>query len=145
VTRAKDRRVNPHWQAGCRLVAADRLFGKIGAFPLYVGSRSHVEIYDGADDTRIPPNAWAAVDFHGGIYCNTRRQGTPSEWAYVVAHCMLHLCFGHFDRSVENHRAWNFAADAAVARFLGGVRFGTCPPEYEFEYAAWTRRRCSAN
>jgi predicted metal-dependent peptidase len=121
-----ENRVNSQWRDGCILVASDRLFGKL--------RWSDIRIHDAPDDARIPPEAWAAVTRYGGIYCNTRRTGTPAEWAYVVAHCLLHLCFGHFRFAAEDSREWNFAADGTVTRFLEGIGFGTQPREYAFDY-----------
>ncbi len=90
----------------------------------------------------------ASVDQNGSIYVNTRCRLTASEWAYTLAHCMLHLAFGHFDKSripesvytgpdTGRHRAlWNKACDIYVTRFLMDINIGlpTCPdPADEYE------------
>lgn len=64
---------------------------------------------------------------------------TPSEWAHIIAHCMLHLCFGHFDAERmpgfldENgnwhvdcdFKLWNMACDIYICKFLADIKFGT--------------------
>lgn len=75
-----------------------------------------------------PKDGWAVVLDHGAIYAHPTRRGAPEEWAYVIAHCLLHLAFGHFhvgEKSID----WNAACDVVVARFLTDVKFGRCPPE----------------
>jgi len=53
-------------------------------------------------------------------------------WAYAMAHCLLHLAFGHFDRQNMpnngeglNKRVWNKACDIYIDRFLEDVKLGT--------------------
>ena len=82
----------------------------------------------------------------GHIYLHPRRRGEPEEWAWVAAHCLLHLGFGH----LAQHRlagwraatglpsggasgarfdvAWNLAACVTVDRFLAHLKIGR-PPE----------------
>ena len=78
----------------------------------------------------------------GKIFLNVNYQQSPKEWAYTVAHSMLHLVFGHFDaenmpgyeKISENGkkswqvscdiRLWNEACDIYVAKFLEDIKFG---------------------
>ncbi|MBQ4522100.1 MAG: hypothetical protein IJA10_04010 [Lachnospiraceae bacterium] len=77
-------------------------------------------------------NGAAVVDKKGNIYVNTDYPFQADEWAYVIAHCLLHLAFGHFDNdnipkdAVGNfHSAlWNQACDIYIARFLADIKFG---------------------
>jgi len=69
----------------------------------------------------------------GNILCETSVRGSAQEWAYAIAHCILHLCFGHF-RDHTDARAWNYACDAVVSRFLAAVRLGTPPPPHRIEF-----------
>ena len=39
----------------------------------------------------------AYVHSGGTIYLNKDAPLTPQQWAYTIAHCKLHLAFGHFD------------------------------------------------
>src|SRR5262245_27839860 len=44
-----------------------------------------------------PKSEWAVVTSNGEIHVHATRRGEPEEWAYVLAHCVLHLGFGHFN------------------------------------------------
>ena len=99
-----------------------------------------------ADDDRCPPDGWAVVTSLGEVYLHPRRRGEPEEWAWVVAHCLLHLGFDHLADhrlagwsaaaglpSGRNSRArfdaaWNLAACVTVNRFLAHLKIGR-PPE----------------
>lgn len=73
------------------------------------------------------------------LYLNKEASLTPSEWANVIAHCMLHLSFGHFDAERmpgywgEKHEwvtdcdfeLWNMACDIYICKFLNDIKFGT--------------------
>ena len=96
-----------------------------------------------------PPDGWAVVTSLGHVHLHRSRRGEPEEWAWVAAHCLLHLGFGHL---AERHHeswtaaaglparvrwgrpgagfdaAWNLAACTAVNRFLGHLKVGR-PPE----------------
>jgi predicted metal-dependent peptidase len=105
------------------------------------------------DDDRCPPGGWAVATSLGYVYFNPRRRGEPEEWAWVAAHCLLHLGFDHL---AEHHltgwraatglpsgstarsgaarsgagfdAAWNLAACVTVNRFLSHLKVGR-PPE----------------
>jgi predicted metal-dependent peptidase len=81
-----------------------------------------------------PDDGWAVVLENGYVHAHPTRRGEPEEWAYVLAHCLLHLAFGHF-RVGEKSLDWNAACDVAVARFLAGLKFGRCPSEMKCELA----------
>ena len=75
-------------------------------------------------------DSMAVVDRKGNIYVNTAAQATPDEWAYVLAHCLLHLAFGHFDKEHMpkkgaglNKEIWNKACDIYIAAFLEDTGF----------------------
>lgn len=73
----------------------------------------------------------AAVDRKGNIYLNCAAKALPEEWAYVIAHCLLHLAFGHFDKSNLpeeeniNIAVWAKACDIYIAGFLSDTEFGS--------------------
>ena len=80
-----------------------------------------------------PPDGWAVVLENGGIHVHDKRRGEPEEWAYVVAHCLLHLAFDHFhvgEKSIE----WNTACDVVAAKFLADLKFGRCPDDMRFDF-----------
>ena len=39
---------------------------------------------------------WGYVTSRGHLYMNPNKEGAVGEWAFVLAHCMLHLGMGHF-------------------------------------------------
>lgn len=78
-----------------------------------------------------PQDGWAIVRQNGEIHCNAERQGTPEEWAYVYAHCLLHLGFGHFQVQKLQQREWNVACDLSIAQFLAMLRIGQPPAELQ--------------
>ncbi|MBD0676193.1 hypothetical protein BU198_37235, partial [Streptomyces sp. CBMA156] len=45
--------------------------------------------------TRAPVDGWAVVDSAGTVHVDPRRRAEPEEWAWALAHCLLHLGFGH--------------------------------------------------
>lgn len=72
---------------------------------------------------------WAFVTSGGDLYINFRITGSPGEWAYILAHCCLHLAMGHFQSERLGDSLWNLACDCSVARFLAESKIGTPPPE----------------
>ena len=54
---------------------------------------------------------------------------TPEEWLFTIAHCELHLAFGHFDADKIpancDLRLWNMACDIYVTKFLVEAKIGT--------------------
>lgn len=86
------------------------------------------------ENNLCPENAWAVVTSHGDIHIHAKRRGEPEEWAYILAHCLLHLGLGHFSRgeegAVENRMAWNVACDCYIARFLYDLKIGRAPDDF---------------
>ena len=72
----------------------------------------------------------ACVTKNGEIYVNMQEKLDAQEWAYVFAHHLLHLSFGHFDQDkmptgTEIYPlVWNKACDIYVTRFLEDIGFG---------------------
>lgn len=91
-----------------------------------------------------PPGGWAVATSTGSILLNGDRRASSAEWEWVIAHCLLHMAFGHLD---ESHRhgfspgaglaerrggyplAWVTAACLAVRSFQAGVGIGTAPAD----------------
>ena len=95
--------------------------------------RTHVyRVHDGY----CPPDGWAVVLENGRIDVHDKRRGEPDEWAYVVAHCLLHLAFGHFHVG-EKWIEWNTACDFVVAKFLADLKFGECPDDMRFDFGGF--------
>ena len=94
------------------------------------------------DRNKLGKNSYACVYSDGRIYLNKDVYLEPREWAYVIAHCMLHLAFGHFDAEhmpgyfVERQDGsrswkvqcsksiWNTACDIYIVKFLYDIKFG---------------------
>jgi len=72
---------------------------------------------------------WAVVSWAGRIHIHPTRRGTPAQWAWVIAHCLLHLGLDHFQEHADP-RAWNLACDEVVASFLSSLKLGTRPEGY---------------
>ena len=73
--------------------------------------------------------SYACVTKNGDIFVNSHVYLSAPEWAYIIAHNLLHLAFGHFDRDKMptgdvNKLVWNKACDIYVARFLTDIGFG---------------------
>ena len=75
-----------------------------------------------------PEQGWAVVFSSGSIHVHPKRRAAPEEWVYVIAHCLLHLGFGHFQKRARPE-LWNLACDAFVSRFLDDLKLGRRPDE----------------
>jgi predicted metal-dependent peptidase len=77
----------------------------------------------------LPSNGWAQVDSATQtLVVHPTRLATPDEWAWVFAHLMLHLGFGHDDPTLAfADQAATTASDAAVCRFQQSMKFGRSP------------------
>ena len=90
------------------------LLGTIAVKPLYFKSKDSI----------------SCVTKSGDIYVKTNPNIKENEWAYILAHNLLHLAFGHFDKDkmpsdAHIHQGvWNKACDIYVARFLADIGFG---------------------
>ena len=83
------------------------------------------------DQKILGKNCAAMVQCDGKIFLNKDYQLNASEWEYIIAHCILHLTFGHFDVDKMptpcNTKIWNMACDIYIAKFLSDVKIGTPP------------------
>ncbi|MEC4816456.1 MAG: peptidase [Scytonema sp. PMC 1069.18] len=76
-----------------------------------------------------PLKSWAVVTIDGTVHVHPTRRESPEAWVYVLAHCLLHLGFGHFQER-KHLREWNAACDYFVAKFLADLKLGQAPDEY---------------
>jgi predicted metal-dependent peptidase len=116
----KDRSAQ-HFQEGLQLLQAQPFLS-----PLYY----HATIVR-EEGNLCPPHAWDIVTTNGVIHANPHKHGLPKEWLYVLAHCLLHLGFGHFEQPHPNERAWNAACDCFIAKFLADLKIGTQPEDMQ--------------
>lgn len=89
---------------------------------------------------RCPEAGWAIVTSNGAIHVHPRRRGAPEEWAWILAHGLLHLGFEHF---AEHPRwiEWNTACCGVVARFLQDLKLGRPPASFDLESLPPTEER----
>ena len=127
-------------RAQCRKDGRALAAASAGLGPLVREVRWH-EVHAG---NLCPPTGWAVVTSTGTVHLNPDRHGTPAQWAWAVAHCLLHLGFGHTEWRADADRAWNLACCLIVNRFLEYLRVGEPPGFIEtdprFEQAAATTR-----
>ncbi len=78
----------------------------------------------------------------GTVFVNKDVALSPRQWAFAIAHCILHNCFGHYDLekvpgfteiNYEGHKVkkarfnpklWNIACDIYVDKFLSDIKLG---------------------
>jgi predicted metal-dependent peptidase len=107
--------------------AFDKGVEKVRAHPVFGSLLSRAPLYR-KEGTPYPHNGWATVSAKGVLYAHPKRRGSPEEWAYAIAHCLLHLGLGHF-KNVPEPVAWQAACDCFVARFLRDLKFGRPPDD----------------
>lgn len=106
-----------NYEAGHQLVAAHPMLGILLRSAWIIREKR----------SRCPEDGWAVVTGSGRIYVHPTRRGSPEEWAYALAHCLLHLGFNHFQNTAFPDD-WNVACDCYLAGFLARLKFGR-PPE----------------
>lgn len=102
-------------------------------------AHAHVARHEG---NLCPADGWAVVAQDGVIHAHPTRRGEPEEWVYVLAHCLLHLGFGHF-RAEVRAREWNAACDCFIAKFQSDLKLGRPPEEMrrEVEFTSASEER----
>ena len=113
--------------------------GIINSHPLFGKLEGGINI---AGKDRLGKSCAARVSGEGEIFLNKDYRLMPKEWAYVIAHCLLHLAFGHFNEdnmpgyeTIDERigktwkadcdiRLWNIACDIYVTKFLLDIKFG---------------------
>jgi hypothetical protein len=100
--------------------------------PLFVPllMRSNLVRHKDSAFNRCPPDGWAVVTRRGNIHLHPKRRASPEEWSWVIAHALLHLGFGHFQKRARPD-LWNIACDLFVNRFLADLKLGRRPAEIE--------------
>ena len=116
--------------AGLSLINNHPLFGRCYYTPKIVSKQL------------IGNSSMGVCESDGYVLLNEDITLSPKQWSYVIAHCILHLAFGHFDaekmpgftttdtdgnniKKVDiNPLLWNMACDIFVDKFLADVKFG---------------------
>ena len=85
------------FQAGRGLVALHPVLG-----PLMKEAEVHFD-----DSYPMAREDWLWVTSYGDLYANSHRRADPQEWAYAVAHGLLHLALGHIHQCSGLQREGN--------------------------------------
>ena len=122
--------ISSNLESGLQLIQRHPLFGHL------YGTLSY------KNQQQMGKQTVAYVCSNGTICINKDFVLNPKQWAYVIAHCYLHLAFGHFDsdkmpayesmdsqsniirRNVFDAFLWNEACDIYIHRFLEDIKFG---------------------
>ncbi|MCQ6557417.1 vWA domain-containing protein [Paenibacillus mendelii] len=102
------------------------------AHPMFAPLANHAWFRRSSDHYNLcPEDGWAVVTRNGSIHVHPKRRAEVEEWVYVLAHCLLHLGFGHF-QDKENHVLWNIACDVYNSKFLYDMKLGKRPQSLGF-------------
>lgn len=113
-----------NWNRGHQMVLSHPLFVRLA-------QRAYLQRRNKTDN---PHGGWVDVNASGEVQTHPTRRAEPAQWAYVLAHGLLHLAFGHLTGGVgKEPRAWTAASCLVVSRFLAGLRIWQPVPELEFE------------
>ncbi|WP_405989752.1 DUF2201 family putative metallopeptidase [Streptomyces sp. NBC_00986] len=115
------------FEEGLRLVRANRALAAIG----FSTCRR--------DDCHHTPNSGLVrVDSNGVLHVHPTRRAEPAEWAWAIAHCIIHLGFGHVPAAPKLREQPDGPALAArcavVNRFLLGFPIGVTPEDLPAAY-----------
>ncbi|MET9594566.1 VWA-like domain-containing protein [Streptomyces sp. NPDC006516] len=96
-----------------------------------------------------PPGGLAAVTSGGIVHVHPTKRAEPAEWAWVLAHCVLHLGFGHVPASKDDPRVqpdrYALAARCTVVnRFLLTFPMGRPPDHLPTAYPAGDEEQLAA-
>ncbi|MET9800604.1 hypothetical protein [Streptomyces sp. NPDC006368] len=90
------------------------------------------------DCERSPRHGLAAVDSNGRIHVHPERRADPADWAWALAHCLIHLGFGHVpahhDERPRPDRFDLAARCAVVNRFMLTLHVGRAPADLPETY-----------
>ncbi|MFG2876563.1 hypothetical protein ACGFYU_16490 [Streptomyces sp. NPDC048337] len=96
-----------------------------------------------------PTEGLAAVDSNGHVHAHPTRRAEPAEWAWALAHCLLHLGFGHVPAAEDKSRAqpdpYDLAARCVVVnRFLLTFPAGRAPEHLPTDYPGGDEEQLAA-
>lgn len=95
------------------------------------------------DSSSMGKNTLCFISPDGTITVNESVCLPPKQWAYAIAHCLLHPAFGHFDadkmpgyyvtepdgtrhkKVVYVPEVWNMACDIYITKFLYDIKFSS--------------------
>lgn len=96
-----------------------------------------------------PAEGLAAVDSNGHVHAHPTRRAEPAEWAWALAHCLLHLGFGHVPAAEEDDRTQPDPYDrtarcTVVNRFLLTFPAGRAPDHLPADYPGGDEEQLAA-
>ncbi|MCL2285232.1 MAG: peptidase [Firmicutes bacterium] len=102
-----------NFDAGYNIVSSNPIFSPLLKKASVVRGKNSIYRKDGL----------TLVTNEGTIFCNPTCRAEPWEWARAIAHSLLHLALGHFQKK-ERPTDWNIACDYVVEKFLSDFNFG---------------------
>lgn len=96
---------------------------QVQSHPVFAPMMMRVWIEREARRSVCPADGVAVVTHLGHIHVHPTKRLQPGQWAFALAHCLLHLGMDHFHRR-DRPELWNTACDAFVTQFLRSLKFG---------------------
>lgn len=110
-----------NYECGYNMVKQHPMFSPLLARVRHIRERGNL----------CPENGWAVITGNGYLHAHPSRRGEPDEWAYVIAHCLIHLGLGHF-KVKKDFIKWNAACDCFTTRLLADLKLGRAPAEMKY-------------
>lgn len=131
------------FEAAWRKLTSHPMFAPLLSVQVGPWQRAGVRAVLAEDGQLVAANAIAVVDSRGLIRASKACRLDEDQWSWVLAHCLLHLGFGHLapDRHAIDP-AYGEVACLAVARFQRAVKLGTEPVLLPAELPSSTSRCC---
>lgn len=85
--------------------------------------------FEDNERSQCPDHLYASVTSKGAVHLHPKRRLAKEQWAWVIAHCLLHLGLDHH-REHQDMDCWTMACDEAAARLLAAIKFGQQPEDY---------------
>jgi predicted metal-dependent peptidase len=135
--RKKQPPVDPNvaaFEAAWRRLTAYPMIAPLRSVPVGPWQQAGIQAALVEDGQLVAAKAVARVDLSGRIRANKAVRLEEDQWYWVLAHCVLHLGFGHLapDRYAAD-TAYAAAACLAVTRFQRAVKLGTEPVQVPAE------------
>ncbi|MFD8960104.1 hypothetical protein ACFV0W_24965, partial [Streptomyces anulatus] len=98
----------------------------------------HADFVRAKGNADAPGRGLVRADSNGRVHIHPTRRAEPGEWAWALAHALLHLGFGHLPAAKELREQpdrFDLAARCTVVnRFLATFPIGTAPDHLPESY-----------
>ncbi len=91
--------------------------------PMFAPLADYASVYR-SKEYDYPVYGYANVTSNGGVYLNPEQKISKDQNAFVIAHCLLHLAFDHFNHKKLNNDLWGICCDLIAYKFLVDMKFG---------------------